>query len=111
MWNAMKTRSLVGALLITATIQGALLRGMNEMAVAGVSSGTPVTAGSRVTTTPEPAVPEAGYVTLEPVLVVGRRQTFATEQASASEMPGACSPKAATATVMNNQKNGAASYC
>ena len=72
MWNAMKIKSLAGAILITATINGALLRGLNDMATAGAASNAQAAAG-HVLPTAAQAAPELRYVTLEPVLVVGKR--------------------------------------
>lgn len=81
MWNAMKIKSLAGAILITATINGALLRGLNDMATAGAVSSAQTTA-SHALPPAAPAAPELRYVTLEPVLVVGKRIAAADEHPS-----------------------------
>lgn len=72
MWNAMKTKSLAGAILISATINGALLRGLDNMASAGAASNAQAAAGHALPAVAQ-AAPELRYVTLEPVLVVGKR--------------------------------------
>ena len=72
MWNAMKTKSLAGAILISATINGALLRGLNDMATAGAVSSAQAATAYALPTVAQPA-PDLRYVTLEPVLVVGKR--------------------------------------
>ena len=82
MWNAMHSKSLVGAVLITATIHGSLLWEMNNMATEGTSSKTQMTASSLLAT-PTEARPQTRYVTLEPVLVVGRRSESTVEPSTA----------------------------
>ena len=72
MWNAMKTKSLAGAILISATINGALLRGLDDMASAGAANNAQAAAGHALPTAAQ-AAHELRYVTLEPVLVVGKR--------------------------------------
>ena len=78
MWNVMQSMSLVSAVLITATIQGTLLWRMNGMAIEG-QSGKAQTPASSLASTPTEFPPEMRYVTLAPVVVVGRRDTFMTE--------------------------------
>ena len=78
MWNVMQSMSLVSAVLITATIQGTLLWSMNGMAIEGQSGKAQTTASSLVST-PTVFPPEMRYVTLAPVVVVGRRDTFMAE--------------------------------
>ncbi len=60
MWNSINTKALAAAVLITATIQGALLWQMNTMASAGALASAPQSA------------PAIRYVTLEPVVIVGK---------------------------------------
>ena len=78
MWNVMQSMSLVSAVLITATIQGTLLWSMNGMAIEG-QSGKAQTPASSLVSTPTVFPPEMRYVTLAPVVVVGRRDTSMTE--------------------------------
>ena len=86
MWNAMHSKSLVGAVLITATIHGSLLWEMNNMATEGTSSKPQMTASSLLATPTEArpqARPQTRYVTLEPVVVVGRRFESTVEPSTA----------------------------
>jgi hypothetical protein len=73
MWNSMNTKSLLAAVLITATIQGSLLWRMNTMATEGAVA------------TATQAGPEIHQVTLEPVLVVGKyKDAFVDENRTAT---------------------------
>lgn len=74
MWNAMKTKALFSALLITATIQGSLLWGIDNLA----------TVGSVLATTPESGS-QIQHTTLEPVLVVGKRDVLLVERSAAQD--------------------------
>ena len=92
MWNAMKTKALVSAVLITATIQGSLLWRMDGVAAEGASKLAQASAGNVVATaTDSPA--QTRYVTLEPVLVVGRRSAPAAEPTTArANLPAPAAP-------------------
>jgi hypothetical protein len=117
MWNSMNAKSLAVAVLITVVVQGSLLWQMNDMAVEG-ASGRSQTAVSSALTAPTQSFPEIRHITLEPVLVVGKRSDaikddIRTVQASAltSAAPGLCENTANNASVMSRQKNGEISYC
>ena len=71
MGNATKIMSLVSAVLITATVHGSLLWGLNDAATEGASRVAP-TVATRLSATSTESRPEMRYVTLEPVVVVGR---------------------------------------
>ena len=94
MWNAMQSKSLVGAVLITATIQGALLWRINNMATEGASALAQESVNSLLTT-PTEVSPETRYITLEPVVIVGRRDTLLAEHAT--ELVSALAPVAQNA--------------
>ena len=79
MWNPIKSMSLVSAVLITAAVQGSLLWSMNGMAIEGQSRNAQTSSSSLVSTPTVLFPPEMRYVTLAPVVVVGRRDTFMTE--------------------------------
>jgi hypothetical protein len=72
MWNSMNTKALAAAVLITAMIQGALLSQMNGMASAGALTKGKIAASRVLRTTPEAAPPAIRYVTLDPVVIVGK---------------------------------------
>ncbi len=71
MWNSMNTKALAAAVLITATIQGALLWQINDMATAGVLAHSKTAVNSALVSAPQSA-PAIRYVTLEPVVIVGK---------------------------------------
>lgn len=78
MWNAMKTKALFSAVLITATIQGSLLWGIDNLATAGASGMSPANVGSVLATTAESGS-QIQHTTLEPVVVVGKRDVLMAE--------------------------------
>jgi hypothetical protein len=71
MWNSINTKALAAAVLITATIQGALLWQMNTMASAGAMAQSNTAANSALASAPQSA-PAIRYITLEPVVIVGK---------------------------------------
>ena len=73
MWNAIHSKSLASAILISLTIQGALLWQFNQMSTEGTGQQMQAIA-TRVSATAEPATPALREVTLAPVMVVGRRE-------------------------------------
>lgn len=84
MWNAMKTKSLVGAVLITATIQGSLLWGIDHLATASASGISQANVGSLAATATELSLP-IQHATLEPVLIVGKRDLLLAEGSAAHD--------------------------
>ncbi len=116
MWNAMKTKSLAAALLISTTIHGSLLWKMNEVATEAASatvasSPTRMAAGS---TTSSPAI---RYVTLEPVLIVGRHAPLLPDQIApqatmaSSTTEGQCMNNSDQRVTRNEQKDGTPGLC
>lgn len=116
MWNAMKTKSLVSAVLITATIQGSLLWGLNNVATAG-TSGVSQTSVSSLPATPTASRPATSYVTLEPVVIVGRRDTVVAENTTVGNSVVAlatqdrCTNATAKPVALNGQKNSRLGFC
>lgn len=116
MWNAMKTKSLAAALLISTTINGSLLWKMNEVATEA-ATGTvqaSLNSGPAASTTSNPAI---RYVTLEPVLIVGRQAPLRPNQV-ASQAPmassatqGQCMNNSVHPVTLNEQKDSTLGLC
>ena len=116
MWNAMKTKSLAAALLITTMVHGSLLWKMNEVATEAASataapSPTRMAAGSTTSSSP------IRYVTLEPVLIVGRHAPLVPDQIApqatmaSSATEGQCMNNSDHPVTLNEQKEGAHGIC
>jgi hypothetical protein len=90
MWNAMHTKSLVSAILISVAIQGSLLWRFNHLATDGAVNQPQPAAASLLVQVPADA-PALHEVTLEPVVIVGRRDaaTVEPDMALASTQPPA----------------------
>lgn len=116
MWNAMKTKSLVAALVITATTHGSLLWKMNAIATESASGMSQTSVNSQPTGSTASS-PGVRYVTLEPVFVVGKCQPFMPDEmtaqadTSSSATQGECLNTRANPVTVNGQKDGATRYC
>ncbi len=78
MWNAMHVKSLASAILISVSIQGAMLWRFNHLAIDGVATQTQPIAASLPTQAATTAV-TLREVTLAPVVIVGRREAATAE--------------------------------
>lgn len=116
MWNAMKTKSLAGAMLITATIHGSLLWKMNDVATEA-TSGMSQTSVNKLLAGSTQAHPEIRYVTLEPVVVVGKYNPLMPDQIMAqaaipsSATQGRCTNSTAKPVALNGRNDSQFSYC
>ena len=116
MWNAMKTKSLAAALLISSTIHGSLLWKTNEAATEAAAGTTQASLSSRPagSTTSSPAI---RYVTLEPVLIVGRHAPLLPNQVApqapmaSSATQGQCTNNSAHPVTLNEQKDSTLGLC
>ena len=120
MWNAMKTKSLAAALLISSTIHGSLLWKTNEAATEAATEAaagtTQASLSSRLagSTTLSPAI---RYVTLEPVLIVGRHAPLLPNQVApqapmaSSATLGQCTNNSAHPVTLNEQKDSTLGLC
>jgi hypothetical protein len=79
MWNAMHGKSLAGAVLISVAMQGSLLWRFNQLASDGAASQTPEATPSVVVAAAPQTPPAVREVTLEPVVIVGRREAAPSE--------------------------------
>lgn len=112
MWNAMKTKSLAAALLISTTIHGSLLWKMDEVATEAVQASLSSRPAGSTTSTPA-----IRYVTLEPVLIVGRQAPLRPNQV-ASQAPmassgtqGQCMNNSVHPVTLNEQKDSTLGLC
>lgn len=116
MWNAMKTKSLAAALLISTTIHGSLLWKMNEVATEAAAGTAQTSLSSRPagSTTSSPAI---RYVTLEPVLIVGRHAPLLANQVApqapmtSSATQGQCMNNSGHPVTLNEQKDSTRGLC
>jgi len=116
MWNAMKTKSLAAAVVVTSLLHGSLLWKMNDVATEAASGTSQTSANSRLAGSTESSS-EIRYVTLEPVLIVGRYKPFLPDQIGTQAdilsltSQGQCITGRANPVTANKQKNGALDYC
>lgn len=120
MWNAMKTKSLAAALLITTTIHGSLLWKMNDVATEAASamaSATVPTGPTSIAAGSATSSPAMRYVTLEPVLVVGRREHLLADQVApqttitSSASQEQCMNNSNHPVTLNERRGGAPELC
>ena len=116
MWNAMKTKSLAAALLITTVVHGSLLWKMNEVATEA-TAGTAQTSLNRWSADSAASNPAIRYVTLEPVLIVGRQALLLPNQVApqatmaSSATQDQCMKHSTHTVTLNEQKDGAPALC
>lgn len=112
MWNLKKIMPLASAVLITTSINGSILWGLNGMATEGAAATAPTVAGRLPAAAPAPR-PDVRYLTLAPVQVVGRRTAATAEnaQALAPVTASACPLSAMNTTAFNGQPVGASRHC
>lgn len=111
MSNLKKILPLAGAVLITTSINGSILWGLNGMATEGAAA-TASTVAGRLPAAAE-SRPEVRYLTLAPVVVVGRRTaaTAETAEALAPATASACPLSAMNTTALSGQPDGASRHC
>lgn len=109
MWNLKKIMPLASAVLITTSINGSILWGLNGMATEGSAARVPAVAG-RMPAAAAEARPEVRYLTLAPVVVVGKRTAAAAETAE-GPTASACPLSAMNTTALNGQPEGASRHC
>ena len=116
MWNAMKIKSLAAALLISTTVHGALFWKMNEVATEAAAGTAQTSLNSRLAGSIAPS-PAIRYVTLEPVLIVGRHAPLLPNQVApqapmaSSATLGQCTNKSAHPVTLNEQKDSTLGLC
>lgn len=116
MWNAMKTKSLAAAVVVTSLLHGSLLWKMNDVATEAASGTLQTSVNGRQASSTESSS-EIRYVTLEPVLVVGSYKPFLPDRIetqtdiSSLTSQGQCITSRAIPVTANKQKNGPLDYC
>lgn len=109
MVNAVQAKSLVGAVLLTAAIEGALLLGINDLAVQGAANAAQDVI-SRAAATSKAAHAASRRVTLASVVIVGKREPFADGQVRVVAMQVGCIP-VVTGSSLHYEKTAKVVFC
>ncbi len=110
MLDAIQTRALVGAVLITSVIQGALLLAMNDVAAQGAAMAVPAVAPA-VAGGPEAPRVAMRQLTLEPVTIVGKHSAYPDALVRPVSQREDCKAGFVRVSITNDARLGAINAC